>query len=100
MKRYHVILFSLFMLSITALAEKKNFIRIHTNDMDMVLQTSDKGRLYQSYLGKSIQQSDWENLPLGTELYLTHGMEDYYEPAIRLVHNDGNPSLLLKYVLK
>ena len=28
----------------------------------------------------------------------THGMEDYFEPAIRVLHNDGNPSLLLKYV--
>ena len=25
-------------------------------------------------------------------------MEDYFEPAIRILHNDGNPSLLLKYV--
>ena len=25
-------------------------------------------------------------------------MEDYFEPAIRVLHNDGNPSLLLKYV--
>lgn len=32
------------------------------------------------------------------EAYITHGMEDYFEPAIRILHNDGNPSLLLKYV--
>ena len=25
-------------------------------------------------------------------------MEDYFEPAIHIVHNDGNPSTLLKYV--
>ncbi|EPT34279.1 hypothetical protein HMPREF9012_1686 [Bacteroidetes bacterium oral taxon 272 str. F0290] len=25
-------------------------------------------------------------------------MEDYFEPAIHVVHNDRNPSLLLKYV--
>ena len=25
-------------------------------------------------------------------------MEDYFEPAIRVLHNDGNPSLLLKYI--
>lgn len=25
-------------------------------------------------------------------------MEDYFEPAIHILHNDGNPSLLLKYV--
>lgn len=25
-------------------------------------------------------------------------MEDYFEPAIHILHNDGNPSLLLKYI--
>ncbi|MDL2282747.1 alpha-galactosidase, partial [Parabacteroides sp. OttesenSCG-928-G06] len=38
------------------------------------------------------------NLSLGTEAYIAHGMEDYFEPAVRMLHNDGNPSLLLKYV--
>ena len=37
-------------------------------------------------------------LKQGKEVYLTHGLEDYFEPAIRVLHNDGNPSLLLKYV--
>jgi len=42
--------------------------------------------------------SDLANLSQGTEAYLTSGMEDYFEPAIHVVHNDRNPSLLLKYV--
>jgi len=37
-------------------------------------------------------------LPKGNEAYLTHGMEDYFEPAIEVHHNDANPSSLLKYV--
>ena len=36
--------------------------------------------------------------PKGNEAYLTHGMEDYFEPAIEVHHNDANPSSLLKYV--
>jgi hypothetical protein len=38
------------------------------------------------------------HLPQGSEAYLTHGMEDYFEPAIPIVHNDSYPSTLLKYV--
>lgn len=34
----------------------------------------------------------------GQEAYLTHGMEDYFEPAIQVEHNDHNSSLELKYV--
>ena len=41
--------------------------------------------------------TDVVHLPQGSEAYLTHGMEDYfYEPAIHIVHNDGNPSTFVK----
>ena len=49
--------------------------------------------------GKKLNHdSDIQYLPQGTEAYLTHGMEDYFEPAIHIRHNDNNSSLLLKYV--
>ena len=74
-------------------------IRIGTNDIDLILKIGDNGRLYQSYLGERLQsEADIAFLKQGKEVYLTHGLEDYFEPAIRVLHNDGNPSLLLKYV--
>lgn len=75
------------------------FIRIGTNSTDLIFKVGKNGRLYQSYLGQKLQnESEFGYLKQGREAYLTHGMEDYFEPAIRVLHNDGNPSLLLKFV--
>ena len=52
----------------------------------------------QSYLGKKLAVAEYEKLNGGREVYLTAGMENQLEPAIRMVHNDGNPSLELLYV--
>ena len=71
------------------------FIRIGTNSTDLIFKVGKNGRLYQSYLGQKLQnESEFGYLKQGREAYLTHGMEDYFEPAIRVLHNDGNPSLL------
>ena len=77
---------------------EKEIIRISTRNIDLIYKIAGNGRVYQQYIGKRLQfESDFKHLPSGKEIYLTHGMEDYYEPAIRILHNDGNPSLLLKY---
>lgn len=74
-------------------------IRIKTKATDLIFKVGDNGRLYQSYLGqKLLDDSGLSGLKRGREAYLSHGMEDYFEPAIRILHNDGNPSLLLKFV--
>lgn len=74
-------------------------IRIKTKATDLIFKVGDNGRLYQSYLGqKLLDDSGLSGLKRGREAYLSHGMEDYFEPAIRVLHNDGNPSLLLKFV--
>nr|WP_203558600.1 alpha-galactosidase [Bacteroides sp. 51] len=74
-------------------------IKIETENISLIYRVGDNGRLYQHYLGRKLTyESDLNHLPQGTEAYLTHGMEDYFEPAIQILHNDGNPSLLLKYV--
>lgn len=79
-------------------ATNKPVIKIETTNISLIYQVGDNNRLYQSYLGKKLtNDSDLKFLPRGTEAYLTHGMEDYFEPAIAILHNDGNPSLLLKY---
>ena len=77
----------------------KPLIKIETEQTSLIYQVADNGRLYQKYLGKKLHHdSDVWYLPQGTEAYLTHGMEDYFEPAIHIRHNDNNSSLLLKYV--
>lgn len=80
-------------------AADKPLIKIETERTSLIYQVADNGRLYQKYLGKKLNHdSDIQYLPQGTETYLTHGMEDYFEPAIHIRHNDNNSSLLLKYV--
>ena len=80
-------------------ASDKPLIKIETERTSLIYQVADNGRLYQKYLGKKLHHdSDIQFLPQGTEAYLTHGMEDYFEPAIHIRHNDYNSSLLLKYV--
>lgn len=80
-------------------AEGKAVIQMSTDQVDLIYQVGEDGRLYQSYLGQRLKfGSDIAHLPQGSEAYLAHGMEDYFEPAVRMLHNDGNPSLLLKYV--
>ena len=80
-------------------ASDKPLIKIETERTSLIYQVADNGRLYQKYLGKKLHHdSDIQYLPQGTEAYLTHGMEDYFEPAIHMRHNDNNSSLLLKYV--
>ena len=80
-------------------AEAQTRIRINTDKTDLIFTVGQNGRLYQSYLGEKLKyDTDISLLPSGTEAYITNGMEDYFEPALRVVHNDGNPSLLLKYV--
>jgi alpha-galactosidase len=71
---------------------------LHT---DLIYKVSGRdGRLYQSYLGEKltstsniIQMRNGEHLA-----YATFGTDNLFEPAIRITHNDGNPSLELKYV--
>lgn len=80
-------------------AAERPVIQIKTNQTSLIFRVGENGRLYQSYLGKRLNRdADIAHLPQGSEAYITHGMEDYFEPAIQVLHNDGNSSLLLKYV--
>ncbi len=79
----------------------ENLIRIGTERTELILRSDDDRRLRQAYFGPRLaNQSDLAYLSKargGAEAYVTHGMEDYFEPAIRVLHADGNPSLLLTY---
>lgn len=100
MKIRHFLGLCFIALSMTLKVSAETIIPVITDNVSLIYKVDEKsGRLYQSYLGQKLSfDSDIAQLPLGTEAYLTHGMEDYFEPAIRVLHNDGNPSLLLKYV--
>jgi alpha-galactosidase len=76
-------------------------ISVSTLNTDLVYKVNGRDRrLYQSYLGSKLdniselrQARDAEHLA-----YATSGTDNLFEPAIRMIHNDGNPSLELKYV--
>ena len=111
MKNLLVTLFACATLSYANAAENKT-IRISTDNTDLLLQVGDNGRLYQTYLGeKLLHEQDLNNFQWnihagadgsvskrGWEVYGGSGNEDYFEPAIAITHNDGNPSTMLYYV--
>jgi alpha-galactosidase len=76
-------------------------IPMGTKNINLVFKVSGRdGRLYQSYLGAKLDNTeDIARLrDAGHIAYATYGTDNLFEPAIRVTHNDGNPSLELKYV--
>ncbi len=74
-------------------------IPVTTPNTALVLEVGDNGRVYQQYFGKKLaNEGEYANAKKGAEAYITHGMEDYFEPALHINHADGNSSTLLKYV--
>jgi len=72
-----------------------------TKNTDLIYRVNGTdGRLYQAYLGVKLGNID--DLKLNRDgdhlAYATFGTDNLFEPAIRMTHNDGNPSLELKYV--
>ncbi|MFL5811514.1 MAG: alpha-galactosidase [Flavisolibacter sp.] len=79
-------------------AQNKQII-IETKNTVLVLSVGTNQRVTQSYFGKKFTvDSEYSKLPGGREVYLTAGMENQNEAAIRMIHNDGNPSLELQYL--
>ncbi len=77
------------------------FIAVGTLNTDLVYKVSGKdGRLYQVYIGTKLGSiDDLKNVrDAGHPAYATFGTDNLFEPAIRMTHNDGNPSLELKYI--
>ncbi|MEI6048186.1 MAG: alpha-galactosidase [Bacteroidota bacterium] len=76
-------------------------IAIGTLNTNLVYKVSGRdGRLYQSYLGPKLDNIAGLNQfrDDGHLAYATYGTESLFEPAIRITHSDGNPSLELKYI--
>ena len=103
---------ALTLLATTLNASDMKQIRISTDRTDLVLQVAENGRLYQSYLGEKLlndadlKELGWSVHPAsdgsvsrrGWEVCSGSGNEDFFEPALAVTHNDGNPSTWLYYV--
>lgn len=90
---------TLTLLAVNICAAENPLIRIHTDQTDLLYRIDDRGRLCQSYLGPALRNAeDLQRLPAGDEALMTYGSENYFTPALRLTHNDGNTSLQLTYV--
>ena len=76
-------------------------IPVSTRNTELVLRVNSRdGRVYQACFGKKLNKSDniLQMRDAGHLAYATFGTDNLFEPAVRATHNDGNPSLELKYV--
>jgi alpha-galactosidase len=94
----HYLLLSFLLITSTLLSQTNKPIVIETKNAALVLTVANNQRVNQSYFGKRLPATEYNQLKGGREVYLTAGMDNQFEPAIRMVHADGNPSLELKYV--
>jgi len=72
-------------------------IFIETDNTAIVYKIGKDKKVNQVYIGNKLSRSDYTELSAGREIYLTAGMDNQLEPAIRAVHSDGNPSLDLQF---
>ena len=86
-------------LALTATSiQADELIRIQTHNIDLILKVKDDGRLTQSYFGKHLRHDgDLRWLEDGRETYLTRTADVYFEPALDILHADGNPSTRLRH---
>jgi len=96
-------------------AQDNSIIQVETQNSVLVLKVGKNQQLYQSYLGAKLGKSsdynmiskedtkkmEWNDgvplIDLRHVVYPTFGTNNLFEPAIRITHNDGNPSLELLY---
>lgn len=72
-----------------------------TANTDLIYKVNgNDGRVYQAYLGSKLASTEAisQQRDAGHLSYATFGTDNLFEAAIRVTHNDFNPSLELKYV--
>lgn len=107
---HFALLFLLCLVAIPAAAQQIVTIPISTNDHALVLQTDQEGRLWTVYFGDKMADSTGyaragsqynlkdDNAGIYHSAYTPAGTWNLSEPAIQVLHADGNTSLDLKYV--
>jgi alpha-galactosidase len=84
------------LLAFGAFAQDGSAISIKTKNSELLFSVGVNKRLYQNYYGARLSEG-LNPLPKAIEAYPGAGMDFQYEPAIRVIHADGNPSIELKY---
>lgn len=81
-------------------AQSEPMIAIRTHKSELVFSVGPDQKVMQVYFGEKLR----ENAELANarivrhEMYIPFGTSDLFESALRTTHNDGNPSVVLKYV--
>ena len=112
-KNMLLLLFAILFCKVSA---QEGQIQIETQNTALILKAGKNGLLYQSYLGTKLKDNSGYNLlskentksfvindgnplvNLRHQTYPTFGTDNLFESAIRITHNDGNPSLELFYI--
>lgn len=99
MRTYFIVL-PLLLVSQFIFAQTGNLIAVQTQKSELVYSVDKNGKVIQLYLGEKLHDNTelTKTRALTHEMYIPFGASDLFEPAIRATHNDGNPSLALKYV--
>ncbi|MCC3154403.1 alpha-galactosidase [Hymenobacter sp. BT770] len=82
---------------VPAIAQSTPPISVETEHVSLVLAVGDKQRIFQTYLGPRLAATDHKLLPNRHEAYVPAGTDNLFEPALRVVHADGNPSMALAF---
>lgn len=80
---------------------KDILIATGTANTDLIYRVGgNDGRVYQAYLGPKLTSTEVlsQQRDPGHPAYATFGTDNLFEAAIRVTHNDFNPSLELKYI--
>jgi alpha-galactosidase len=79
-------------------AQSGIIIPINTRNTSLIFKVGNDNRLYQAYFGPVIKDNNsFTGINPAHLAYVTSGTDNLFEPAIRITHNDGNPSLELVY---
>ena len=88
----------LIILSEFAFAQEKPIV-IETKSTALVYKSGFQNKLVQVYFGEKLKNTDeYGMMNSRNEAYKPAGLDNLNEPAIRMLHNDGNPSLSLNFV--
>jgi alpha-galactosidase len=94
------LLLLLLILLVNGVANAQQQIVVETGRTSLVFTVGENGKLYQSYFGSKLSAPSLQTLP-GKDLvesYIPAGTDNLFEPAIRIVHADGNPALAFKFL--